>query len=69
MMPPHPLALSQDQFSIVLDAAKQVPPQWRHRFLDGVVDQLLFDTDDVIQTADVISAVHLVLHRIGVTMA
>ena len=63
-MNPHPIGLTQDQLTTVLDAADQLPAQWRSRFLETVVDQLLplSRVDD----ADVQRACAAVLRRVGV---
>jgi hypothetical protein len=39
----HPIGLSQSQMDAVVAGAARVPPEWRNRFLDAVVDQLLLD--------------------------
>ena len=41
LTPRRPLGLSDEQLDIVLDAAHQLDPAWRSRFLAGVVDRLL----------------------------
>jgi hypothetical protein len=37
----HPLSLSDYQLQLVQDAAKAIPPDWRHRFLEAIADRLL----------------------------
>jgi len=60
----HPLGLSDTQLRLVMDAARQVPAEWRRRFLDGVIDRLL--PLNRVTTEEVQHAVSQVLHRIGV---
>jgi hypothetical protein len=62
MTMPQPLALSDEQLAHIQQGAKGVPPEWRDRFVDAVVDEsLLLDN---ITDADVNHAVTVVLLRI-----
>ena len=62
MTKPRPLALSDEQLALIQQGAKGVPPEWRDRFVDAVVDEsLLLDN---ITDADVNHAVTVVLLRI-----
>jgi hypothetical protein len=64
MSAPLHLSLCDTQLQTVLAGASRVPPQWRTRFLDNVVDQLL---DRVIDDDTVDRAVQSTLQRIGLT--
>jgi hypothetical protein len=62
MTKPRPLALSDEQLALIQQGAKGVPPEWRDRFVDAVVDEsLLLDN---ITDADVNHVVTVVLLRI-----
>jgi hypothetical protein len=62
MTKPRPLALSDEQLALIQQGEKGVPPEWRDRFVDAVVDEsLLLDN---ITDADVNHAVTVVLLRI-----
>lgn len=63
MTMPHPVGLSDKQMKLVLQGAQQLLPEWRGRYLEAVVDQLL--TEDVICDFDVTAAVSRVLKRMG----
>jgi hypothetical protein len=62
MTKPRPLALSDEQLALAQQGAKGVPPEWRDRFVDAVVDELR--PLDSITDADVNHAVAAVLFRI-----
>jgi len=62
-MTPGPLALTQKQFDAILIGANAIYPQWRSRFLDAVVDQLL--TLDAIGDHDVECAIDNVLKHLN----
>lgn len=55
------LSLSDAELRIVLDAAHNVPPVWRSRYLEAVADQSM--SKQTIDTATVRSAVTIVLDR------
>jgi hypothetical protein len=57
-----PLALSDAQLAIVLDAARTVPPEWRSRFLQDIADQLFGRNPS---DTDVAAAVEQVVARIA----
>ena len=59
----RPWALSREQVALVQQGAKGLPPEWRDRYLDAVVDQLLL-LDNITDTA-VSQAVAAVLVRIA----
>jgi hypothetical protein len=48
-----PLALTDTQLELVLEAAATIPPTWRCRFLEGIADQLTGAevTDDRVRAA------------------
>jgi hypothetical protein len=62
MTKPRPSALTREQLALVHHGAKGLPPEWRDRFVDAVVDELLLL--DNITDADVNHAVTVVLLRI-----
>jgi hypothetical protein len=51
VMSPHPLGLDGAQLQVVMEHAKSVPSEWRARYLENVIDQLL--PLPVVTTADV----------------
>jgi hypothetical protein len=62
MTKPRPLALSDEQLALVQQGAKGLPPEWRDRYLDAVVEELLL-LDNITDTG-VTHAVAAVLVRI-----
>ena len=63
---PHPLTFSDQQLSLIFDAAAQIPSQWRTRFLEACADRLL--CLDVVKDADVTEAARYVSTRMGVNI-
>jgi hypothetical protein len=61
---PHPIALTDAQLNVLIDYAQQVPPQWRSRYLEAVVDQLLPLQHDVTND-DIQDAIRRTLNRFG----
>ena len=58
----HPLSLSDQQLSLILNAAKSVQPQWRSRYLKSVADRLTYLPRPV-TNADVSEAITSVTRR------
>jgi hypothetical protein len=49
-----PVRITNYQLSLIRDAARNVPPEWRGRFLEAVVDQILphpAPTDEAVEAA------------------
>jgi hypothetical protein len=64
MTTPRPIALTDSQLALVIDAADSLPSNWRSRFLEAIADRLLMIED--INNRAVVDAIDLTLRRIGV---
>jgi hypothetical protein len=65
MADPHPVSLSDEQFTIVVDTAKLLPPRLRPQFLCDVMN--LLARDPLVTNGAVSKAINLTLRSLQVT--